>query len=96
MKSKKLLGDVKHALRSKYAWPGGYPLYVILEGGIACEDCVRANWRSVLEDTRYRHLGYRGGWRAICVEVLYEGVEYCCECSVELESAYGPVEEDKE
>ena len=29
----KTLASIKRALRDKYAWPGGYPLYIVMADG---------------------------------------------------------------
>lgn len=39
---------LKQALRNKYAWPGGYPLYLITQDGEALSiDAARDNWREI-------------------------------------------------
>ena len=39
---------LKQAIRSKYAWPGGYPLYLVTVDGEALSiDAARDCWRQV-------------------------------------------------
>lgn len=87
MDTKGIVATVKRAIRSPYAWPGGYPAYTVLsDGALLCAKCARDNFRQIAHDTRYE---WRTGWNAAGVDVLWEGEEYCGHCSVRLESAYG-------
>lgn len=87
-----ILEQVKQAIRSPHAWPGGYPVYTILsDGEVLCPKCARAEFKQIVRATREK---LRDGWRAAGVEILWEGEEYCAHCGEELESAYGPGESE--
>ena len=83
------LQKVKEALRHPYTFPGCYPIQMWAYDGCICHKCVRANFRSVVADTKS---GF-GGWDIRGVDVLWEGPEHCAQCGDEIESAYGDVEE---
>ncbi len=87
-----ILRAVRHAIRHKYAWPGGYPIYTIMsDGELMCAECARANYRQISNATRH---GDRDGWAAIGAEVYWEGPdELCAQCGAMLPSAYGDPEE---
>jgi len=84
-----MLHTVKSALRSKYAWPGGYPLYLITSDGEALSiDAARENWRCIVR----AHLqnAYRSGWHIAGVDVNWENPDlYCAHTGARIESAYG-------
>jgi len=85
------LQKVKDAIRNPFAWPGGYPIYIVMaDGELMCPDCARANYRLIVADTA-RHC--RGSWQATGSMILWEGTETCCHCGKVLESAYGDREE---
>ena len=74
-----ILESVKNAIRSPYAWPGGYPVYTVcLDGEFLCCDCARKEYRQIVEDTAK---GYHGNFECIGTEVYWEGpIEYCANC----------------
>lgn len=76
--------QVKEAIRTGYAWPGGYPLSVVMDDGEAiCPDCAKENWEQVAHDTIK---GWRTGWQAAGVEVLWEGGNHCANCDACLDA----------
>lgn len=79
--------NVKQAARDKYAWPGGYPLFIIMnDGGALCIDCVRAEWRNVARSTVN---GDNDGWRAAAADINWEDAFlHCDHCGGRIESAY--------
>lgn len=89
-----ILAGVKHALRAKYAWPGGYPLYIVTADGAALSiDAARAEWaqivRATLQCDRY------SGWCAEGADINWEdGALYCAHSGKRIESAYA--EDDAE
>ena len=86
-----IMHRVREAVRHPYAWPGGYPVYVVLaDGETLCAQCVRENYRAISQSTRR---GDRDGWAAAGADIFYEGREYCAHCSKELETAYGDPDE---
>jgi hypothetical protein len=71
-----------------YAWPGGYPLFLITEdGGALCPACVRAEVRTIL--TAIRDDDTRGGWYPVAVDANWEDPElFCDHCGSRIGSAY--------
>lgn len=81
------LRAVKRAIREPYAWPGGYPVYVVMHDGAAlsCES-ARKEWRSIVASTLR---GSRDGWRAAGTAINWEDPDlYCDHSGVRIESAY--------
>ncbi len=83
-----ILRSVRHFAREKYAWPGGYPMILIMsDGEVLCADCARNEYRLISQATRAND---RGGWAAAAVDIHWEGPpEYCAHCNVGILSAYG-------
>jgi hypothetical protein len=79
---------IKDAIRSKYAWPGGYPLYLVTSDGAAlCCDCGRKEYKRIAYAIRH-HLS--DGWRVEAADVNWEDTNlYCDHCNTQIESAYG-------
>jgi hypothetical protein len=79
--------ELRKAIRAKYAWPGGYPLFCICsDGSPLCMECARTEYRQIAYSRRNK-LG--DGWRVTCVEVNWEDAElYCEHCNARIESAY--------
>ena len=71
--------EVREAIRDKYAWPGGYPLYIVMEDGEAlCVECGKKEYRLLAE-----------GWRPEAPDINWEDPDlYCCHCHERIESAY--------
>lgn len=80
---------IKEAIRSKYAWPGGYAINIVMsDGELLCIDCARKEFRMLCK-ARVNPWGYPD-WRAIAPEIYWEGpTEYCCHCHTAIESEYG-------
>ena len=91
----RILRDVKNAARNKYAWPGGYPLLLILsDGETLCVKCAKSEFRAIASATIARR---RSDWRCEGVEIHYEGPPaYCAHCNAATESAYGDPEAESE
>ena len=82
-----IVEQVKQAIREPYAWPGGYPVYVVCsDGAMLCAACAKDNFKKIAEATKKY---YSDGWRAVGAAILWEGEEYCGHCGRLLESAYG-------
>jgi hypothetical protein len=80
----KTTAQLKAALRSPYAWPGGYEIvFFTSDGALLCQQCVKSNLRSVLDSIRNQS---SDGWRV--VGTGYEAVSAECarECSEDLVS----------
>jgi hypothetical protein len=86
-KQGEIIVSVKRAAKEKYAWPGGYPLFVVMHDCEAlCCACAKRNLGQIAWATRSQ-LG--DSWQAEGVEVNWEdGALYCAHCSQLIESAY--------
>lgn len=82
---------LRNAIRAKYAWPGGYPLYLVMrDAGAMCMDCARDEYRQIARANRY---GLRDGWQPADVDINWEDTELRCDhCGDRIESAYGESE----
>lgn len=70
----------KLVARERYAWPGGYPLVLVMsDGETLCPDCVARNFREIARATRD---GDRSGWAAegYQVEEAPEADVSCAHC----------------
>ena len=77
----------KEFIRHPYAWPGGYPLYAIMDdGGTICKDCAKSEWRNVCHSML---TNCRDGWLPEAIDVNWESLIYCDHCGNQIESAYG-------
>ena len=84
----KTLASIKRALREVYAWPGGYPLYIIMGDGEALSiEAARSEWRNICRSTLR---GDRDGWQAAGVDINWQDTSlYCAHTGGPIESAYG-------
>ena len=84
---------IKQALRDKYAWPGGYPLYIVMRDGEAMSiDAARKNYKLIC--AAYIAKDYRSPWYAFAPDINYEWSDlHCCYSGDRIESAYGDDEE---
>ena len=82
------INAVKDFIRNPYAWPGGYPRFLLMaDGACLCKDCARSEYKQILYATRN---GYRDGWGASGVDINWEAEQaYCAHCSGRIGSAYG-------
>ena len=70
---------VRTAARNPYAWPGGYPIVLLMyDGEVLCNKCLKGNYRMILKRTRDQD---NDDWTAAGLMVL-EGTE----------EDYGPME----
>ena len=78
---------IRAAVRSKFAWPGGYPLYlVMMDGESLCMDCARQEYRQIAEA---HYHDKRGSWSSIGADVNWEdNFLFCSHCNTRIESAY--------
>ena len=85
--TEKIPHSVKHAVRHKFAWPGGYPLFIVCNDGTAlCVDCAKDNWTEIAHDTVK---GWQTGWNVAGAMVNYEDCSLLCDnCSRQIESVY--------
>ncbi len=81
--------DCKATLRAGgFAWPGGYPLFLVTYDGAAlCFDCARKNWRNIAGDYAWK---MNSGWRVVACDINYEDDDcFCANCSKQIKPAYG-------
>jgi len=78
------LSVAKHAIRNRYAWPGGYELAIVMtDGELMCCGCAARNWRLIADSTRHDP---RDGWGVDHVTMFAttdpadHGDCKCCEC----------------
>lgn len=87
--------ELRRAIRAKYAWPGGYPMYCVTADGAAlCMACARKEYEQI---ARARKDGdTSGGWHVDAVAINYEDASlHCDHCSERIESAYAEDQIDK-
>jgi len=86
-KQGEIIVQVKRAAKEQYAWPGGYPLFIIMHDCEAlCCDCAKRNLGQIARDTSQRN---RDSWQAETVAINWEDADlYCVHCSKRIESAY--------
>ena len=83
--------EFKAALRAGgYAWPGGYPMYFVLDdGGALSFEGARQNLREILYDMTHDIRG-SGSWFVVGCEINYEDEDLVCEhTGAKIPSAYG-------
>ena len=80
------INKVKRAIREPFAWPGGYPVYTVMQDGeMLCPQRAKENFRLIISATKH-HDG--SGWEAADITVLWEGEEFCANCGKILDPAY--------
>ena len=83
------LHKIKQAIRDVYAWPGGYPLYLVTMDGEALSiKAARENFayicRAYISDDSFWN-----DWRIYGIEINFEDDSlYCCHSGEKIESAY--------
>lgn len=83
------VADFKATLRNgRFAWPGGYPVYLIYSDGAAlCFDCAAKETRNIMPSIQSKA---RDDWRVVACDINYENPDlYCEHCGEQIESAYG-------
>ena len=90
----KTAGAFVRVLKQPYAWPGGYPLYFIMDDCEAlCFECARKEKSRICTAISEKE---RCGWTVKHVDVNWESTDlYCCHCSKPIESAYGETQQTK-
>lgn len=85
------LHEVKKAIRNKYAWPGGYPLYIVMTDGESLSiNAARDNWRLICAAMESGQK--QDSWHVAGIDINYESYLVCCHTGLEIESAYSPVD----
>lgn len=90
-----ILAQAKSFARQPYAWPGGYPLVLVMsDGEVLCAKCTRTEFPQIARSTIQRA---RDGWQCEGVQVHWEGSdEYCAHCNTAIKSAYGDPDSGEE
>jgi hypothetical protein len=80
--------ELRKAIRSKYAWPGGYPMALAMaDGGTVCMNCAHSEYRLIAYANKH---SLRDGWKPEAVFINWEDSSLCCDhCGKKIESAYG-------
>jgi hypothetical protein len=86
---------IRLAIRG-YAWPGGYPVYMLMaDGGVLCSACVRREIRSIVDATRPNGAA-EPQWQCVAVDANWEDPQlYCDHCGERIESAYADDDKDE-
>ena len=71
------------ARETEFAWPGGYPIYGIMDDGeYLCHTC--------LHEPEVHEGGEADGWKFEGSQIYWEGpIVQCAHCNKDIESAYG-------
>lgn len=82
-----LIIGIKQVARDHYAWPGGYPLFLIMgDGECLCATCTEKNLGLIVGNTVSQ---LDREWQAIAQEVNWEDESlYCAHCNEPIEVAY--------
>ncbi len=82
-----ILARVKAAIREPYAWPGGYPKYIVMNDGEALSvEAARAEWKNIVRATL---LNDHSGWAAVWSDINWEDPElFCAHTNARIPSAY--------
>ena len=84
----------KFFVRTKYAWPGGYPMYMLCaDGGCLCHKCAEENAVLIIRSTVRRD---DRQWMCRSIGVNWEDPDknlFCDNCGELIECAY-PSEEE--
>jgi hypothetical protein len=75
---------LKDAIRTRYAWPGGYEIFGLTDdGAVLCTPCMRTEWKQIAYARRH---GLRNGWHVVGIattECAEESVT-CDHCGKDL------------
>ena len=80
---------IKQAIRDEYAWPGGYPLFLVTSDGAALSiNAARQEWRRIVQAHLWGDVA--SGWHIAGPDVTGEDSELeCAHTGAKIESAYG-------
>jgi hypothetical protein len=84
-----LIEEIEQAIAEPYAWPGGYPKYILMADGEAMSvDAAKDNLHLILEAVEGEDRN--DSWRAIGVQINWEDSNLiCCQSNKRIPSAYG-------
>lgn len=85
--------ELRKAIRTKYAWPGGYPMFLVMADGEAvCMDCAKKEFKLIAAANRDR---IQKDWEPVGVDINWEDAHlHCAHCNDRIESAYAEDEAD--
>ncbi len=85
--TRKVPTAIKEAIRSQYAWPGGYPLYLVTsDGECLCMGCGKKEYRQIVWAIRHNT---SDGWKVEAAAINWEDPDlFCAHCDNRIESAY--------
>lgn len=85
--SNKVPSRVKQAIRDKYVWPGGYPLFLIMsDSAVLCVECGKKEYKQIAYSCRHN---LNDGWKTESADINWEDQElYCDHCNKQIEPAY--------
>jgi hypothetical protein len=69
---------VRLVARERYAWPGGYMMFAVLDGAMLCSNCVRERYDIELRDALDGTIREAG----IMHDGEFDGPEYCDHCGL--------------
>lgn len=83
------LQAAKDVARNPYAWPGGYPKYLITaDGGCLCAKCTKSEFRQIASAAIRKD---SNGWLPAATAINWEDTDlYCDHCNQPIEAAYAP------
>lgn len=87
--------ELKATLRAgAYAWPGGYPLYILLQDGSPISyDTARKEFRQLVDAMRDQNL--RNDWRPVATDINWEDPDlFDAHSGERIPSAYAEPEEN--
>lgn len=73
--------EIKRLIRAKFAWPGGYEIYLVTDdGGVLCCECARKEYRQILYS---RWNSIRDGWNVVGYGTAdqHDGLLTCDHCN---------------
>ena len=86
MKNKNIIAQVKNIVRAPYAFPGGYPKFLVMnDSECLCHQCVKEKYKLIVRSTGFNCFD---GWQAYGVEINWESEISCAHCGEIIESAY--------
>tara|TARA_Y100000310_G_scaffold330958_2_gene403649 strand:+ start:601 stop:867 length:267 start_codon:yes stop_codon:yes gene_type:complete len=80
--------DFRQAVRrGPYAWPGGYPIYFVMDDGESfCFSCAKSESKYIVNSINNKD---NDGWRVTGADINWEDEDlYCAHCCDKIESAY--------
>jgi hypothetical protein len=78
---------LKEAIRHPYAWPGGYPTFLLMsDNDTMCMKCAKEEYKTLLRAVRDND--NRSGWRPVAQDINWESEDYCGHCGKPIEAAY--------